>query len=83
MTLEHDESVQTKAVDTWNYYQAKSMKQNLAEATLDELHAVAPTSSAGDTQAGALRRLPREDFARYERARRKTSRKQLRATNIA
>ena len=30
---------QTKAVDTWNYYQAKSTKQNLAEATLDELTA--------------------------------------------
>jgi hypothetical protein len=28
---------QAKAVDTWNYYQAKSTKQNLAEATLDEL----------------------------------------------
>src|SRR5437773_9268457 len=26
---------QAKAIDTWNYYQAKSMKQNLAEATLD------------------------------------------------
>jgi len=31
---------QAKAIDTWNYYQAKSMKQNLAEATLDELAAM-------------------------------------------
>jgi len=31
---------QSKAIDTWNYYQAKSMKQNLAEATLDQMTAV-------------------------------------------
>jgi hypothetical protein len=35
---------QTKAVDTWNQYQAKSMKQNLAEATLDELLATQDVS---------------------------------------
>ncbi|MEA2337224.1 MAG: hypothetical protein QOE82_1231 [Thermoanaerobaculia bacterium] len=28
---------QANAVDQWSYYQAKGMKQNLAEATLDEL----------------------------------------------
>jgi hypothetical protein len=59
--------VQTKAVDTWNYYQAKSMKQNLAEATLDELHAVSPTSSAGDTQADKRFEDYRGKIARYER----------------
>jgi hypothetical protein len=58
---------QTKAVDTWNYYQAKSMKQNLAEATLDELHAVSPTSSAGDTQADKRFEDYRGKIARYER----------------
>ena len=31
---------QAKAIDTWNYYQAKSMKQNLAEAALDQMIAV-------------------------------------------
>jgi hypothetical protein len=31
---------QAKAIDTWNYYQAKSMKQNLSEATLDQMTAV-------------------------------------------
>src|ERR1051325_186121 len=31
---------QAKAIDTWNYYQSKSMKQNLAEATLDQMTAV-------------------------------------------
>ena len=36
ITLRMDQA-QAKAIDTWNYYQAKSMKQNLAEATLDEL----------------------------------------------
>jgi hypothetical protein len=58
---------QAKAVDTWNYYQAKSMKQNLAEATLDELHAVSPTSSAGDTQADKRFEDYRGKIARYER----------------
>ena len=58
---------QTKAVDTWNYYQAKSMKQNLAEATLDELHAVSPTSKAGDTQADKRFEDYRGKIARYER----------------
>jgi hypothetical protein len=58
---------QTKAVDTWNYYQAKSMKQNLAEATLDELHAVSPASSAGDTQADKRFEDYRGKIARYER----------------
>jgi hypothetical protein len=58
---------QTKAVDTWNYYQAKSMKQNLAEATLDELHAVSPTLSAGDTQADKRFEDYRGKIARYER----------------
>src|SRR5215813_13375619 len=36
---------QAKAIDTWNYYQAKSMKQNLAEATLDQLTAVRGSSA--------------------------------------
>jgi Domain of unknown function (DUF4337) len=59
---------QAKAVDTWNYYQAKSMKQNLAEATLDELHAVSPTASAaGDTQADKRFEDYRGKIARYER----------------
>jgi hypothetical protein len=37
---------QAKAIDTWNYYQAKSMKQNLAEATLDQMTAVNAASTA-------------------------------------
>ena len=39
ITLRMDQA-QAKSVDTWNYYQAKSTKQNLAEATLDELVAL-------------------------------------------
>jgi hypothetical protein len=31
------QQAQANAVDQWSYYQAKGMKQNLAEATLDEL----------------------------------------------
>src|SRR4051812_49909698 len=37
---------QAKAIDTWNYYQAKSMKQNLAEATLDQMTAVKGSADA-------------------------------------
>src|SRR5438045_6738210 len=50
ITLRMDQS-QAKAIDTWNYYQSKSMKQNLAEATLDELaatRAAAPAAAAAD-----------------------------------
>lgn len=39
---------QSKSVDTWSYYQAKSTKQNLAEATIDQLRAmeiIAPAES--------------------------------------
>ena len=31
------QQAQAQAVDQWSYYQAKGMKQNLAEATLDQL----------------------------------------------
>ena len=33
-------AAQAKTVDTWSYYQAKSTKQNLAEATLAQLQAL-------------------------------------------
>jgi Domain of unknown function (DUF4337) len=60
--------LQAKAVDTWNYYQAKGMKQNLAEATIDELQAMT-TASGGPVGAQLNTRL--EDYrgkvARYER----------------
>jgi chromosome segregation ATPase len=36
-----------KAVDTWNFYQAKSTKQNLAESTLDEIATLKTVSSGG------------------------------------
>lgn len=39
---------QAKAVDSWSYYQAKSMKQNLAESVLDQL------SFQRDSSAGRL-----------------------------
>jgi hypothetical protein len=38
---------QTRAVDAWSYYQAKSTKQNLAEATVDELQAIRTTAASG------------------------------------
>jgi hypothetical protein len=63
---------QAKAVDTWNYYQAKSTKQNLAEATRDELlglKSVSPTPPSGGGAAAQLdKRI--EDYhgqaARYD-----------------
>jgi hypothetical protein len=49
---------QAKAVDTWNYYQAKSTKQNLAEATADQLLALrAVSSGGGPAQAAAVLEL--------------------------
>jgi len=38
---------QAHAVDAWSYYQAKSTKQNLAEATLDTLQVMRASASAG------------------------------------
>lgn len=38
---------QTHAVDAWSYYQAKSTKQNLAEATIDQLQALRATTASG------------------------------------
>ena len=63
---------QAKAVDTWNYYQAKSTKQNLAEATLDELVALKGASPVtggnGDAAAQVDKRIEnyRGQVVRYE-----------------
>ena len=38
---------ETHAVDAWSYYQAKSTKQNLAEATIDQLQALRATTASG------------------------------------
>src|SRR5260370_19876163 len=38
---------QTHSVDAWSYYQAKSTKQNLAEATIDQLQALRATTAGG------------------------------------
>ena len=42
------EQAETHAVDAWSYYQAKSTKQNLAEATVDQLQAMRATIAAGN-----------------------------------
>jgi hypothetical protein len=61
-----------KAVDTWNYYQAKSTKQNLAEATRDELVALKSVSPTTPSGGGAAAQLDKriEDYhgqaARYD-----------------
>ena len=59
---------QAHAVDTWSYYQAKSTKQNLAEATVDSLQALRAT--VGPAAAGDLdKRIAayQAQVARYEK----------------
>lgn len=61
---------QTRAVDAWSYYQAKSTKQNLAEATIDQLQALrATTSSGGAGLADLDKRIAayQSQAARYEK----------------
>ena len=57
---------QAKAIDTWNYYQAKSMKQNLAESTLDELTTLNTSTAAGATEAGKRIDSYKKSVSRYE-----------------
>jgi hypothetical protein len=40
------QQAQTKAVDAWSFYQAKSTKQHLAEATVDQLETLRETAGA-------------------------------------
>jgi hypothetical protein len=64
---------QTRAVDAWSYYQAKSTKQNLAEATVDELQAIRLTLPGGANGTAALADLDKRiaayqsQVARYEK----------------
>jgi hypothetical protein len=51
---------QAKAIDTWNYYQAKSMKQNLAEATLDQMTAVNAAPASLDHYKALVKRYDHE-----------------------
>ena len=60
ITLRMDQA-QAKAIDTWNYYQAKSMKQNLSEATLDQL-----TAARGSATPAAAADLDKR-IANYEK----------------
>ena len=60
ITLRMDQA-QAKAIDTWNYYQAKSMKQNLSEATLDQL-----TAARGGATAATAADLDKR-IANYEK----------------
>jgi len=57
---------QAKAIDTWNYYQAKSMKQNLAESTLDELTTLNTSTAAGAAEAGKRIDSYKKSVSRYE-----------------
>jgi hypothetical protein len=59
---------QAKAVDTWSYYQAKSTKQNLAEATLDQLETMRATTMVPASAAVVDKRIDtyRALVARYE-----------------
>ena len=60
---------QAEAIDSWNYYQAKSMKQNLAEATRDQLIALKAVNGERAAQGAALDKRIESytaDVARYE-----------------
>jgi len=58
---------QAKSIDTWNYHQAKSMKQNLSEATLDELAALRGSTTGAGADAADKRIASYEKrVARYE-----------------
>ena len=65
ITLRMDQA-QAKAIDTWNYYQAKSMKQNLAEATLDQLTAVRGSSATPAPELEKRVANYEKQVARYE-----------------
>ena len=60
---------QIEVIDTWSFFQAKSTKQSLAEAAIDQLTIQRETSHLTDEQSGQLaKRLEsyREKVARYE-----------------
>jgi hypothetical protein len=61
---------QTHSVDAWSYYQAKSTKQNLAEATVDELQGLRATTASGNPGLADLdKRIAAQQAqaARYEK----------------
>lgn len=61
---------QNHAVDAWSYYQAKSTKQNLAEATLDTLQVMRATAAPGAPGIAELdKRIAayQTQVARYEK----------------
>jgi chromosome segregation ATPase len=61
---------QTHAVDAWSYYQAKSTKENLAEATLEQLQALRATAASGSAGLADLDKriaLYQSQAARYEK----------------
>jgi hypothetical protein len=60
---------QAHTVDTWSYYQAKSTKQNLAEATLATLQAMRAAAPAGASAADLDARIAtyQAQIARYEK----------------
>jgi hypothetical protein len=61
---------QTHAVDAWSFYQAKSTKQNIAEATLDQLQVIRATTQTGGAGLADLdKRVAayQAQVARYEK----------------
>jgi len=61
---------QNHAVDAWSYYQAKSTKQNIAEATADSLQMLRVTSGATGPAAAELDKKIgdyKAQVARYEK----------------
>jgi hypothetical protein len=61
--------VQVEIVDTWSYFQAKSTKQSLAEAAIDQLTVTRDMSASPEQRASLDKQLEgyRETVARYDR----------------
>ncbi len=60
---------QARAVDAWSYYQAKSTKQNIAEATLDQLQALRAAPATAASAADLDRKIAsyQAQVVRYEK----------------
>jgi hypothetical protein len=60
------QQAQADSIDTWGYFQAKSTKQHVAEATVAHLEAVAASQATPNEKIDALIAKWKGDVTRYE-----------------